>query len=197
MEVGSTMATALDVARYLIHLASPSDDEDVDSLTHLRLQKLLYYVQGWHLGANHKPIFSGRIEAWTNGPVVREVYPEFADLRYQAIPPDRGEDSPALEAREKPFIRTVWDQYKKYSATALRDMTHNESPWLIARGNLPPCEKSSEEITHKAMRAYFGPQVASRLPKGVDLAQLIRAEEDINAGKFVTQQHMEARLAER
>lgn len=191
------MARALDIARYLVHLASPSEDEDVDCLSHLRLQKLLYYVQGWHLAAYAKPLFSGRIEAWTHGPVVREVYPAFADHRCAVIPPSAGADDGALTASEKEFVRTIWDRYKKYSASALREMTHEEAPWLNARGGLRPHEKSSQEITHEALRQYFAPRVAAQLPKGISLEQLIRADEDIDQGRFVSHQALVSRLAEK
>ncbi|MGH2922383.1 MAG: Panacea domain-containing protein, partial [Gaiellaceae bacterium] len=39
-----------------------------------KLQKLLYYCQVWHLVWEGKPLFSERIEAWSNGPVVRDIY---------------------------------------------------------------------------------------------------------------------------
>ena len=191
------MASSVEVARYLIHLASPREDEDVDCLCHLRLQKLLYYVQGWHLGAKGKPLFSGQIEAWTNGPVVREVYPVFADYKYSSIPPVEGKDSAALSKGEKDFILCVWERYKQYSATALRDKTHREPPWQGARGHSAPHEKSSAVITHDSMRNYFGHLVATRLPRGISLEQLIQAEDDIEQGRFRTHQELQARLAEK
>lgn len=153
------MASSLDVARYLIHLASPSEDEETDSLNPLRLQKLLYYVQGWHLAVRGKALFAGKIEAWTNGPVVKEVYQQFSNLGYRFIPPTDGAVPPSLSEADKTFIKSIWDSYKRYSATALRDMTHQEVPWLTARGPLGPTERSNVEITHKSLRDFFLPQV--------------------------------------
>lgn len=157
------MASSLDVAKYLIHLAAPSEDEDVDCLCHLRLQKLLYYAQAWHLAAYNKPLFAGRIEAWKHGPVVRELYALFAEYGFAAIPPSVGADPPALTAREKEFVRAVWDEYKQYSATALRMMTHQEAPWREARGGLRPDVRCDHEITHPSMRAFFSPKYEERL----------------------------------
>ena len=69
------MTTALDAARYLVRLGfTPDEPEDSDFLCPLRVQKLLYYVQGWSLGINDVPMFSERIEAWAHGPVVRDLY---------------------------------------------------------------------------------------------------------------------------
>ncbi len=151
------MATALDTARYLVHLATPSEDEDTDCLCHLRLQKLLYYVQGWHLAAMGVPLFSERIEAWKHGPVVPSVYPVFKDFRL-AIPPTQGGDPDGLSKGHKDFIRSVWERYARFSATALRDMTHREAPWVNACIGLTPTESSNSEITTDALRAYFFPR---------------------------------------
>src|SRR5688572_9971276 len=59
-------ASALDVARYLIQLAAAEDEPE--ELSHLRLQKLLYYVQGWSLAQRGEAMFPDRIEAWAHGP---------------------------------------------------------------------------------------------------------------------------------
>jgi uncharacterized phage-associated protein len=181
------MAVPLDVARYLIYLAAPSDDEDVDALCHLRLQKLLYYVQGWHLAARGKPLFEGRIEAWQHGPVVREIYPIFRILGYQNIPPREGADS-GLSQLEKAFVQSVWNEYKKYSATALSEMTHKEQPWRTARGAATPTERCETEITHESMRTFFLPKLdewLSQEPR-IDKAMWARSREAIESGKAHT-----------
>ena len=185
------MASSLDVAQYLIHLAAPCEDEDVDCLSHLRLQKLLYYVQGWHLAAYGKPLFSGRIEAWKHGPVVKELWPSFADFRYAAIPPSKGAEPPALAAKEKEFIRNVWEEYKQYSATALRTMTHQEAPWQEARAGLSPDVRCDNEITHASMRAFFSAKLEERLCKTdsrIDKSMLEKSRKAIESGQAQTTQ---------
>lgn len=62
------MASAYEVAQHLIRLAE--FEEEPDYLTHLRLQKLLYYVQAWSMAMRSRPMFPERIEAWGHGPVV-------------------------------------------------------------------------------------------------------------------------------
>lgn len=56
------------------HEATNDNYEVYEGITHLKLQKLLYYAQGISLGMFDKPIFSENIEAWPHGPVVKEVY---------------------------------------------------------------------------------------------------------------------------
>jgi uncharacterized phage-associated protein len=62
---------AQDVAEYFLTLV---DDEAGDSLSNLKLQKLVYYAQGFHLALTEKPLFDEAIEAWEHGPVVPGLY---------------------------------------------------------------------------------------------------------------------------
>jgi uncharacterized phage-associated protein len=154
------MARAFDVANYLIRLGTAEDEPQY--LTHLQLQKLLYYTQGWSLALRDAPLFGERIEAWAHGPVVRDVYPAFA--AYGSLPitsivattDDPGYDCPSdLSDDECDLITAVWSVYKKYSASHLREMTHNERPWIEARGQLGPADRCDREITFASMERYF------------------------------------------
>lgn len=181
-------ASAIDVARHLIHLATPSESEDADCLCHMRLQKLLYYVQGWHLGAFGRPLFVDRIEAWTHGPVVKDVYPVFAGYGFHSIPPAEGQAT-NLPAVANGVVQWVWKQYGKFSATALRTMTHKEPPWVLTRGDLGPTERSDREITAESMRAYFFNRYMDALrrrDKRIDLESWVASGEDIREGRYKT-----------
>ena len=46
-------------------------------VTNLKLQKTLYYVQGYYLYRFGKPLFDDEIVNWAYGPVVPEAYFEF------------------------------------------------------------------------------------------------------------------------
>lgn len=65
---------AIDVARYFLALA---DEEAGDLVSNLKLQKLLYYAQGFHLAMTGRPLFDEPIQAWMHGPVVPAVYHAF------------------------------------------------------------------------------------------------------------------------
>jgi hypothetical protein len=40
----------------------------------MKLQKLVYYSQAWHLVWDEEALFADHIEAWANGPVVPKLY---------------------------------------------------------------------------------------------------------------------------
>ena len=41
--------------------------EHLENTTTMKLQKALYYCQGWHLAWDGVPLFEERIEAWASG----------------------------------------------------------------------------------------------------------------------------------
>lgn len=147
------MADAYEVAKYLLQLAACEDEPE--PLTHLRLQKLLYYTQGWSLGLFGTTLFRERIEAWAHGPVVRDVYPRFANFGNQPIPPEGIAAAAGLSEDEQEIIGSVWEAYKGFSATSLRDKTHDEPPWKDARKGFSPAEKCENEITPESMHKFF------------------------------------------
>ncbi len=119
------MKSALTIAKAILKLSEP---EVGDTISNLKLQKLLYYVQGFHLAIHGKPLFEEDILAWEHGPVVKEVYRAFSQHGSNAIPvPDEEVD---LTQKEKDLITEVWKVYGQFSAWRLRDMTHSEKPWL-------------------------------------------------------------------
>ena len=150
MVMALSHTSALDVARYLILLAS--SEEEPEPMTPLRLQKLLYYAEGWSLIERNESLFRERIEAWTNGPVVREVWQLFQG--YTPISPDEGSDE-NLTDDERAFIRGVWKAYKEHSGVSLTNMTHDEAPWKDAREGLSGSVATNREITRDSMRRYF------------------------------------------
>ena len=140
------MADAFDVAAYLL---SKADIKEGDGMTHLKLQKLLYYCQGFSLVLLDKPLFQNVIEAWDHGPVVVDVYHEFKHYGDQIIITLGPGNIDTLADDEKTMIDDVYEVYGGYSASRLRNLTHNESPWIGAEN------KIDKTITHESMREFF------------------------------------------
>ena len=68
------MMNVNDVVDYII-LRVNADEQNV--LINLKLQKLLFYTQAWHLAIHSDRLFDGEFQAWVHGPVNREIYDRF------------------------------------------------------------------------------------------------------------------------
>lgn len=169
------MAKALDVAKFLIRLAAA--EEEPELLSPMRLQKLLYYVQGWSLGIRQTEMFGESIEAWQHGPVVREIYIAFSEFGSQPITADfAGDALRSLSGSDREFIESVWSGYRRYSTSGLRDMTHREPPWLEAWRQSAPTARDGIEISQVSMQRYFAARNTSELGQMFDPERLARAE---------------------
>lgn len=146
------MATASDVAKYILTLSQP---EEGDYVSNLKLQKLLYYAQGFHLALRGRPLFQDSIQAWPHGPVVPGVYHIYKDNGSSAIPIPMDFSRERLTSEERDLLDEVWSVYGQFSAWKLRDMTHEEPPWK----NTP----SGGEIAHSALQEFFSTQVLEPL----------------------------------
>lgn len=114
-------------------------------ITQLKLQKLLYYIQGLALHVYGKPAFSNKICAWDYGPVVEEIYYKYKTKGKRPIgtPKDIKEISDGLNN----IIDIVIEGYGKYNACSLIDLTHEETPWKET--------DRDKEITQDSIREYF------------------------------------------
>jgi uncharacterized phage-associated protein len=148
------------------------------AVTTMKLQKLVYYSQAWHLVFHSTPLFENPIEAWPQGPVTRTLY-EKHRKRYKVADWPSGNPAQLTES-EKKTVEWVLSKYSGFSAEALSRMTHMEAPWRIARALLGDDEKSSEPIAtenilHFYARQRIDPDVAvaqaaaSAAMEGVDL----------------------------
>lgn len=142
------MATAQNVAKYILTL---SDEDDGDLISNLKLQKLLYYSQGFALAMFNRPLFDAEIKAWEHGPVVPEVWQQYRDRGAGPIPMPEGFDLASLADDEKSLVNEVYSVYGQFSAWKLRNMTHEEPPWKDTQRD--------QVISHAKLREYFRTQV--------------------------------------
>ncbi|WP_437187859.1 Panacea domain-containing protein [Planctomicrobium sp. SH668] len=139
-------ATVFDVAKYIL--------EKCGLITHMKLQKLCYYSQAWSLVWDEEPLFNSRIEAWANGPVVKELYNSLRG-EYGVDKNSVEGDSSNLTETQKETIDAVLDHYGKRTSQWLSDLTHMESPWKDARVGLSAGERGTREISHASMAEYY------------------------------------------
>lgn len=145
------MYTALEIADWF---RGAVDRPAGDSVTHLKLQKLVYYAQAWSLALLGRPLFSEDLRAWAHGPVALSVWDEFKEHGWEALPaPD---EMPRFDEETTELLRDVLRSYGEHSAKKLEDLTHAEEPWLRARGGLPPEAKSNAVIPKEHMKRFYG-----------------------------------------
>ena len=136
--------TAFDVAAYILKKRG--------TITTMKLQKLLYYCQVWSLVWDEAPLFKEEIEAWANGPVVRDVFNAHKNMFKIA---NIEGDVDKLSAKQMETIDSVLNYYGDKTSQWLADLTHDEAPWKDARKGLEPGERGCETITHASMMEYY------------------------------------------
>ncbi len=145
-----TLTTADRIADYILcHFHDRGDD-----ISHLKLQKLVYYAQGWFLGLHGEELFKDRLEAWVHGPVQPELYQRFEQYKYHPITEEK-DCRDFSEKRIKKLLDYILDRYGHFSASQLENMTHEEPTWLNARNGLSPDENGNEIITVDSMKEFF------------------------------------------
>lgn len=70
---GMTQITCFDIAKHFIRFAN----EEGSFISNLKLQKLVYYAQAWHLAIHGTPLFEEDFEAWVHGPVIPSLYQKY------------------------------------------------------------------------------------------------------------------------
>ncbi len=133
--------------------------EELEEVTPLALQKMLYYIQGLFYSRYGVPIFTEDCEAWVHGPVYSKIYNMFSEFRYDPIDDPRFEllkgKSSDLTDEEKEIIKLVINTFGMYGGKTLEKITHKESPWLVAREGYSTNEPSNEEISKESIKSYF------------------------------------------
>ena len=142
-----TMPTCFDVAQYIL--------DKLGCITTWKLQKLCYYSQAWSLVWDDEPLFSERIEAWANGPVIPALYEKHRGaFLISSVSGDPGK----LNQNQRETVDVVIATYGEKSANWLSELTHREAPWCNARerAGLVPGDRGNAEITLDDMAEYYG-----------------------------------------
>lgn len=139
--------SVFDVAAYIL--------SKLGSMTTMKLHKLLYYAQAWSLVWEENPLFKQSIEAWANGPVIRELF-NFHRGLYTISVNDLNIGNPEkLSSNQREDIDDVLNFYGNKSAQWLIDQTHYERPWRNARVGLAANERGNTIIQLTDMMEYY------------------------------------------
>ena len=123
-------------------------------VTTMKLQKLVDYSQAWHLVWNGDRLFTEPIRAWANGPVVYELFQAHRGS-FTVAPPWSMGDASRLSVEETSTIDAVLDSYGHLDGYQLSILTHEEAPWIEARGELGPTDRSDREISLDRMQEFY------------------------------------------
>ena len=137
--------SVFDVVAYILKQSHP--------LTTMKLQKLVYYCQAWSLVWDENPLFIEDIEAWANGPVIRDLFYFHQGIylidNIQIGNPD------ILSKEHIETINAVLDYYGDKSPQWLIDLTHMESPWRTARKRIPATTRGHKIIPLDLIADYY------------------------------------------
>ena len=149
-KIDSYKYKATDIANwFLCHI----DRDAGDSITHLKLQKLLYYAQAWSMVLSGKSLFEDDFEAWSHGPVLPGIYNKFKPFGFEALPSCDCVNN--IEEDVENILDEVQRVYGEKSARYLEELTHHEAPWIEARNGLPLEVRCSNIILKENMLRFY------------------------------------------
>ena len=134
----SPLSPELLVANSVLHTAFSKGA----SISHLKLQKIIYFVYKKHLQDTGYALFGSFFEVWTYGPVLPSVYQCFKkygsngilDYAYSTL--DKDKRIFLVSSADVAFhaaLEWVWAVYGNLDAMALVNITHSEgTAWSIA-----------------------------------------------------------------
>ena len=146
-------------------------------MTTLKLQKLVYYAQAWSLSLDQTALFDEKIEAWPNGPVIKDLYDNHRGQQFISSIADG--DSEKLDEDQRAAVDMVLEYYGDKPVYWLERLSHSDLAWIEARGELTPIEMGDTEITIDSMvRSYCRGLIAEAtylpLKRGTLKLRLIR-----------------------
>ena len=104
--------------------------DDEKPLTHIEVQKLLYFCHGWMLGIHGRPFLNGMWEAWRYGPVLPDVYFNLNHYRGRPITAPIPDAPREAFADEEKIIMDVVYGYRSLGTFKLVGITHSQGgPW--------------------------------------------------------------------
>lgn len=129
-----------------------------------KLQKILFFIESFHLATFNYALVDDEFEAWVNGPVSRRVYDYFKDIsKGQNIIPAPKKDNITNQALVEHFqkspkqlalIDAVITHCNQYDSAILRESSHS-TPWKNIRKGLSKLEKSGKIIPKESIRFHY------------------------------------------
>nr|DAI31615.1 MAG TPA: hypothetical protein [Caudoviricetes sp.] len=150
-EIKVDKVTIFDIANFFLKIV----ERDAGStITPLKLQKILYYTQGYYLAMFNEELFSDDFQAWAHGPANPDIYNQYKSYGFSAIDKPAGE-VPLLDDGLISFLSRIWNTYGIFDGKYLEQLTHKETPWIEARGDCKDGEPCTNVISKESMKSFF------------------------------------------
>ena len=128
------MARVQDVARFFIKLGQEqAENNSGDLVTNLRLQKMLYFAQGWYMARYGKTLFDAEFQAWEFGPVVPAIYHKYKVNGSTGISDHEELSEGVFTEEEMALLIEAASEFDNYATSKLVEKSHSTTPWLNAR----------------------------------------------------------------
>lgn len=157
----------LDIANYIVYKMSKKEDY----ITHLQLQKTLYFLEVHNLHYNGTPLYKEEIEAWKLGPVypkVYHVYKSFGANEITSVPKviNINEDTDTegylvkwdefdpqkIEDELKVQLDPLIDKILELDGFKLVKLTHKHEPW---REFIPALGRGERKLTYDKIKLKY------------------------------------------
>ena len=155
------------------------------SMSHLKLQKLVFYVQAYHLAYFNADLISDEFEAWVHGPVSRKLYESLntENALYSDVFYEEKNDSPdtifneSLTNDQLQLIDDVLEELSPLTTLQLENMVHSEMPWKTAREGYSTVDKCHVIIEKEIIRTFYktliyGKETTQKVPVMLSLIHI-------------------------
>lgn len=153
------MASIVDVGQYIT--------ERIPNVDKLKLYKLCYFSQGWHLAWTGRPMFCEEFQAWRHGPVSRKLHARTWQVagshRPWPVPCVPGGITENLSPYEREVVDSIIAFYGGVDSTKLSDLSHGLA-WNTARRGIAKDQKSNKVLQTTAILQEFSQALDSRGP---------------------------------
>ncbi len=149
------------------HIITHYVNQKGDTVSHKKLQKLLYYVDAWHLVNFSSTIVDEDFEAWVHGPVIPSLYQQLKEFGFNDLKVINGEYDTVdeeiqaiitknnLSEDQLDFINSVLNKYGGLSSFDLELLSHSEAPWIEARNGYEPHQSCKVVIPKQRMHEFY------------------------------------------
>ena len=133
----------------------------IESMSNKKFQKLCYYAKAWHLALYDENLISEPFEAWIHGPVNPALYDVYKDYGGEIDLTSEIKKSNIKNFDEfYTFVLQVYDSYGHLDENELEIISHEEKPWIEARGSKRPWEACDTVISEETIKYFYrGKQV--------------------------------------